>query len=190
METDKKRSTMSSHWKIKIEALRADYYRLFRSRDPFDVMATLDGRAKLTLQFDLARKPVRQKYTGCYATKVWIRNYRDEDVKVRMRNFGVVVEDRLILRLASPGQEQEVAPDEAFAVKTISREIRDSLQAYLTDRYAGRELHYLLPTLDVQKRLEEQKAEAAEFRRLTDLLNRESDEDEADWWKREERPPY
>ena len=180
----------TSHWKIEIETLRAHYYRLFRSRDPFDVMATLDGRAKLTLQFDLARKPVRQEYTGCYATKVWIRNYRDKEAKVRMSSFRVQVEDRLILRLVSTGQDQDVAPDEAFSVKTISSEIRDCLQAYLTDRYAGRELHDLIPTLDVQKRLEEQKAEAAEFRRLTDLLNRESRDEDADWWKRGEDPPY
>jgi len=52
-----------------------------------------------------------------------------------------------------------------------------------------RPLHQLVPTMEVQQRLEEQEAALARRWRLAKLLKKKK-EDEADWWKRGEDPPY
>ncbi|MEQ8667833.1 MAG: hypothetical protein RIC12_01590 [Pirellulales bacterium] len=181
---------MVNRWQIEIESIEAHYDPDYMSFYPRSVRADLEGSAKLTLRTDHLNKRIEQQFTGNYSGRVWLDTYRDEAGIVEMCGFQIESENYLVLRLLSLAPQQAMVPQAALSASVVGRTLKDAIEVYLVDRFMGQPLSRLLPTIEVQQRLEEQEAELVKSWRLAQLRKRKRKGDEADWWKHGEDPPY
>jgi hypothetical protein len=185
---------MNWHWHTAIKSVAATFYRGYFSRDPYELMANVDGQVVQVLGVGRPSGFLRLAYVGRFATRTWIKTYRDDSGELRIGQCSAMARERLMLRLRSLDPQPDDLPDEAFELDGVQRAVGDALEAYLAEHFKGRPLSSLLPDLDIEARIAKQGADAEEWSWLKDVLNRAGDEheddDEVDWWKRGETPPY
>jgi hypothetical protein len=180
---------MNWHWHTAIKSVAATFYRGYFSRDPYELMANVDGQVVQILGVGRPSGFLRLSYVGRFATRTWIKTYRDDSGQLRIGQCDAMARERLMLRLRSLHSQPDDLPDEAFELDGVECAVGDALEAYLAEHFKGRLLSSLLPDLDIEARIAKQQADAEEWSWLNDVLSDSVEQDEADWWKRGETPP-